>query len=397
MVIKRPRNDVGAFLTVLPRRVFIRVDGTGQSLEAFDWAAKHLLSPEIDEVFLLLCSKYGGRPAAGGWLGMGGEKRRSLQDLEAERIEIECFSDSFQDECIRKGLNSSKVRVESGSFEDMIRDAELKSCDMLVVGKDLRDRHREDAGLYAAHYAPFPVIVVGDTGESQHRTAIQACKASRPTSAPAQQSNMSQRPRHASSGGACTQQNKLQEPRPAGARSNSRRQRETVPTKGGRDCESGIITARGSDKELKCAQVPPPTLGPRSSSLERLLNTLAETDDDSVMRSRREQFDDDVDDHATPFRERALDTCFEHGSPSPPRPQSVPVGGSGMKRVATRCAIKEKNKEVELKSSSVSATPSPSISAGKDRDVPPHIDLGEPWMREPPPGMGMGAAAMLAS
>lgn len=38
--------------------------------------------------------------------------------------------------------------------------------------------------------------------------------------------------------------------------------------------------------------VQPVTLGPRSSSLERLLCTLEHTDESSVMRSRRTQIDD---------------------------------------------------------------------------------------------------------
>ncbi len=70
MVIKKPRDDAGAFLTVLPRRVFIHIDGTFEANEAFEWAAKHLLAPELDEVFRLTSSNYkGGRGLAG--LGAG--------------------------------------------------------------------------------------------------------------------------------------------------------------------------------------------------------------------------------------------------------------------------------------------------------------------------------------
>ena len=116
MVIKRPRDEVGAFLTVLPRRVFFRIDSTAASRAAFDWATSYLLSPEIDEVFLMVSSRQQ-RPKAAGvgaWLQRG--SRVTLQDSEAERIEIECMADYCQDTCIRKGLNASKVRLESGFF-----------------------------------------------------------------------------------------------------------------------------------------------------------------------------------------------------------------------------------------------------------------------------------------
>ena len=112
MVIKKPRDDAGAFLTVLPRRVFIHIDGTFEANEAFEWAAKHLLAPELDEVFLLTSSKY---KAGGGWLGLGRGQRISQQGRDAERMAIDSIADAFQDECIRQGYNASKVPVGAGA------------------------------------------------------------------------------------------------------------------------------------------------------------------------------------------------------------------------------------------------------------------------------------------
>jgi hypothetical protein len=316
MVLKKPRDDAGAFLTVLPRRVFIRIDGTFEANEAFEWATKHLLSPEIDEVFLLTSSKY--RPG-GGWLGLGRVKQVSQHGREAERLAIDSIADAFQDDCIRHGYNASKLPVESGSFHDMVRIAEFKSCDILVVGKHFGAKH-EDAALYAAHNAPFPVIVVGESAEAQERdsqpaaseASIAPTTTTRPGSSPATTDTSSK---------GCW------------ARAVRHDQKTDAAHGGTQDSAE-----RGADvgKDFM----------PRSSSLERLLNSLAETDVSCVTSSRRAQVekDEEGDDFAAPACLRLLavdeDACVHRPScegrcPSPRSP------GGGMRRVATRSTIQK--------------------------------------------------------
>jgi nucleotide-binding universal stress UspA family protein len=386
MVIKRPRDEVGAFLTVLPRRVFIRVDGTSEASAAFDWAENTLLSPEIDEVFLMLSSQQ--TKKAAGWLGIGKVQHRPLQDREAERMEVECMADAFQDRCIRLGFNASKIRVESGSAEDMIRDAELKSCDLLVVGRPMGAHAREEAGLYAAHNAPFPVIVVGDSAAAQHRAVMRSCR--RPVSAgpPVQQ--------------------------------------QATPLVG-RTLSAGCSRAASHSPHASKSK-PPATLGPRSSSLERLLNALADKDEATCARSRRNQEEEDLDEEER-GRRRSRDTDDEMVIRRPScvleeeqcdRDGSWGSGGGsgGMRRVATRSSIAHKAHTkgawrgeggggagllptVDSDScKSASAQPSPATivpAAGHDlnsaRDAPPHFDLGGPWMR----AGGEGAPAMMAT
>ena len=317
MVLKKPRDDAGAFLTVLPRRVFIRIDGTFEANEAFEWATKHLLSPEIDEVFLLTSSKY--KPA-GSWLGLGRGKQVSPHGREAERLAIDSIADAFQDECIRQGYNASKLPVESGSFHDMVRTAEFKSCDILVVGKHLNAKH-EDAALYAAHNAPFPVIVVGESAEAQHRDSQPA--ASEASEAPTTKTRPKIAPATDTSSKRCW--------------SRAVRHDNKTDEANGATQESA---ERGGDVGKDLGSMP------RSSSLERLLNSLADKDFSCVTSSRRAQVekDEEGDDFAAPACLRLLavdeDACVQSPScegrcPSPRSP------GGGMRRVATRSTIQK--------------------------------------------------------
>jgi len=418
MVIKTPRDEVGAFLTVLPRRVFIRIDGTSQAREAFEWAACNLLSPEIDEVFLMLSSKY--RKRGAGWLGVGGAW--SLKDLEAERIEIECMADMFQDECIRKGLNSNKVRVDSGSFQDMLREAQLGSCDLLVVGKEF-GAHKEDASLYAAHNAPFPVIVVGDTGEAQHEAAMATrggqrhCThaASAHNDKTSTQATRQQPPKRVQSARASGVKCEKAELAPSNGSERTRPPVSPDSMPEARPAAPSVqLTShsKGTDKVAAGA-----TLGPRSSSLERLLNTLEETDE-SVMHSRRTQFDHDHehDDHSMRRRLSSLDERSDSESgANTGATQDLQASQTGMRRIATRCAIKKVSSssscdespqkqargrmdtEQTLENSetsrhNVTRETSPATKPPPRRDIPPRMDLGEPWMRDPGANLQMMAS-----
>ena len=426
MVIKRPRDEVGAFLTVLPRRVFFRIDSTAASRAAFDWATSYLLSPEIDEVFLMVSSRQQ-RPKAAGvgaWLQRG--SRVTLQDSEAERIEIECMADYCQDTCIRKGLNASKVRLESGFFggkcsqgdlsqqrevvaltrpgvffgADMLREAELKSCDLLVVGKERRST-REDAALYAAHNAPFPVIVVGDTAEAEHRIAMESGAVTRVVSAASRAPRQAphpppqQRPRTA---GACS------DPRASQRRPST--PRRPLSRNGSLERMRMSMSRNSSAERVECTA----TLGPRSSSLERLLDTLADADHSAVMRSRRVRDGEEVrESECAPGNERRVPCVHQAaagsaagedrrrrvapGSSDTSSHDSSGSGGSRMRRVPTKAAFHASTVmpgDGNLEVAEV-AKLSPSTLAAGGRDVPPALELGEPWMR----GTN-GPAAMLA-
>ena len=52
-LIGNSQDEAGAFLTVLPRRVFLHVDPTPEARAAVEWAAARLLVPDTDEVFLV--------------------------------------------------------------------------------------------------------------------------------------------------------------------------------------------------------------------------------------------------------------------------------------------------------------------------------------------------------
>jgi len=423
MVIKTPRDEVGAFLTVLPRRVFIRIDGTSQAREAFEWAACNLLSPEIDEVFLMLSSKY--RKRGAGWLGVGGA--RNLKDLEAERIEIECMADMFQDECIRKGLNSNKVRVDSGSFQDMLREAQLGSCDLLVVGKEF-GAHKEDASLYAAHNAPFPVIVVGDTGEAQHEAAMATRGGHRhcthassahndKTSAQATRQQPPKRAQSARASGVQCEKAELAPSNGAERMLDERRRPPVSPdsmpeARPAAPSVQSTSHSKGTNKVAAGA-----TLGPLSSSLERLLNTLEDTDE-SGMRRRRTHFDHahEHDAHSMRRRLSSLDeSSHSESGANTGATQDLQASQTGMRRIATRCSIKKVNSSSSCDESPQKQAPGrmdteqtlensetlrhkvtretfPATKPLPRRDIPPRMDLGEPWMRDPGANLQMMAS-----
>ena len=370
MVIKKPRDDAGAFLTVLPRRVFIHIDGTFEANEAFEWAAKHLLAPELDEVFLLTSSKY---KAGGGWLGLGRGQRISQQGRDAERMAIDSIADAFQDECIRQGYNASKVPVgwasshQPPSCHDLIRTAELKSCDLLVVGKTFGVKH-EDTALWAAHNAPFPVIVVGDS--AQPPSLETAPPTVRPHSAPVRSNSAPVRSNTDSKRGAEKAERRLT------SKAESRSRNET---RGDKSADVGGTV-------------------PRSSSLERLLNSLAETEVSCVTSSRRAQVEqEEYGGEATRRRLLAVDEdptgarCAV--SQSPPRSP-----GGGMRRVATRCSILKPQSDSCTKRHDLDGAPrackdsretatQESVEGhgcdARETDSPAQaMHLGEPWMRE---------------
>jgi len=344
MVIKRPQNEVGAFLTVLPRRVFIRIDGSSQARDSFQWAMECLLSPEIDEVFLMSSSK---RTQKRGLLGFGGGQRASQQELEDERELIQDMANRCEEDCIRKGLNATKMDV--GSYEEMLRQAEECSCDLLVVGKDPRS-HKEDAALYAAHHASFPVIVVGDTSELQHRVAMQASVCARPGTAPAPDRGLGGR-RQAAVGrptSGC-------QSRPAPANSFSK-----------------IMDDETDKKEVLA------TLGPRSSSLERLLGCLENTDDSLVACSRRAQLDAAHEEEQLRMQSRRPTAVPEDGVSMNETTQTHLEPGGGMRRVATKATFK--------------ASTMPGV---EDALVKSRMDSREPWMQDRE--RGGQPAAMMAS
>lgn len=274
-------------------------------------------------MFLLTSSKY---TPAGSWPGLGRGKQVSQHGREAERLAIDSIADAFQDECIRQGYNASKLPVESGSFHDMVRTAEVKSCDILVVGKHFSAKH-EDAALYAAHNAPFPVIVVGESAEAQQRDSQPA--ASEAFEAPTTE------PRPKSALATTDTSSKDTSSKRCWARAG-RHDKKTDAANGGTQ-ESA---ERGGNVSKDLGSMP------RSSSLERLLNSLADTDVSCVTSSRRAQVekDDKGDDLAAPARLHLLavdeDACVQRPScegrcPSPRSP------GGGMRRVATRNTIQK--------------------------------------------------------
>jgi len=146
MVIKKPRNEAGAFLQVLPRRIFLAVDPENSS-QAFQWALEKLLVPRIDEVFVLANFAFASRRAI------------ALADREETRVLFETALEEFEDTCRTRGVRSI-TRVRVTSTEETLQAAMADSCDMLVVGRHMQTRRAFDAALHAAHTAAFPVIVV---------------------------------------------------------------------------------------------------------------------------------------------------------------------------------------------------------------------------------------------
>jgi len=373
MVIKRPRNEVGAFLTVLPRRVFIRIDGSSQARDSFQWAIECLLSPEIDEVFLMCSSK---RTQKKGFLGFGCGQHASQQEIDDERRLIQNMANRCEEDCIRRGLNATKIQV--GSYEDMLRQAEESSCDLLVVGKDPRS-NKEDASLYAAHHASFPVIVVGDTSDFQHRVAMQASVCARPGTAPEADRGAGGRGQAAAAG------------RPASA----------LQSRPAANSCSKIIDDEPDKKEVGA------TLGPRSSSLERLLCCLENTDDSLVTCSRRAQLDAAREEEQLRMQSRRPTAVPEDGvsmnenARSHPAPLHLEPGG-GMRRVATKAILKgsampavDPAQNEGSPPQSRRPSPPPSSYASGQGDVHRRLDSLEPWMQDR--DRGGQPAAMMAS
>ena len=366
MVIKRPRDEVGAFLTVLPRRVFVRIDGSSQAMDSFDWAMNCLLSPEIDEVFLMLSSK---QQKKKGWLGFTGGQRVSQEDMEDEREKIRNMANRCEEECIRKGLNATKMEVSS--LDDMLRQAEECSCDLLVVGKDPPRSQKDDAALYAAHYASFPVIAIGDTTDFQHRAAMQAIESARPTTAPQRSS---------------TAWGNSQTSCPAAARPHT-----AVAGRARANSHSPRKTADDNADKKKEA----PTLGPRSSSLERLLGTLENTDDSLVCCSRRAQLDDRREEEELRLQSRRPTAVPEDSVSMNATPSARMESGGGMRRVATKVAIKQTSPAEgpgDKAAVSVRVSQPLSTDVGLQREIRSRIDAREPWMCEP--GCGQPATMM---
>ena len=148
----------------MPRRVCLHIDGTQHAHSAFLWALSHLLSPDMDDVYLLCCARKKGNVAS--WLN----PHRSVSSA----AEISHVAETCEELCIKAGFNVTKVFADSlpstgqnspspsgymrwsgSSSRDLIRHAAMQaSCNLLVVS-------RENEGCKMARQAPFPVIVVG--------------------------------------------------------------------------------------------------------------------------------------------------------------------------------------------------------------------------------------------
>jgi len=165
MVIKKPPREAGVFLTVIPRRVCLHIDGTPHAHAAFLWALAHLLAPE-DDVYLLCCARKKGKVAS--WLT---GDLMSVCETELGKSAQDC-----EELCIKAGFNVTIVfvsdlpaststgqlsspsaaykRWSSSSTSELIRHATQASCNLLVVS-------RESDGCKIARQSPFPVVVVG--------------------------------------------------------------------------------------------------------------------------------------------------------------------------------------------------------------------------------------------
>ena len=178
MVVKKPRSEAGAFLTVLPRRVCIHIDGTKHSDAAFQWAISHMLNPDVDEVYLLCCCLKTSR--AFSWLTSSARARASEQLAQS--------AEACEQLCIKKGFNVVRIDVSSGpsrsapdralsapsslsrspssaaaaaarslalsSPDELIQASLNENCDLLVVSRECR-------GCAMLQYSPFPIVVFG--------------------------------------------------------------------------------------------------------------------------------------------------------------------------------------------------------------------------------------------
>lgn len=75
------QDAAGAFLTVMPRRVFFHLDGSQESRRAIVWAENYLLTSDLDEVFLVHIAK---------------ASRGFSQEDELDRVHVEMLMDECQ-------------------------------------------------------------------------------------------------------------------------------------------------------------------------------------------------------------------------------------------------------------------------------------------------------------
>lgn len=186
MVVKKPRSEAGAFLTVLPRRVCIHIDGTKHSEAAFQWAINHMLNPDVDEVFLLCCRLRTSR--AFSWLTSSARAKACEQLVQS--------AGACEQLCIKRGFNVIRIDVASGPSrfsasvgdsrpervpfassstissstaaaapnlvqalpDELIHASLNENCDLLVVS-------RECKGCTMLQHSPFPIVVFGGRGE----------------------------------------------------------------------------------------------------------------------------------------------------------------------------------------------------------------------------------------
>lgn len=148
MIVKRPKESAGAYLTVLPRRVFLHADVSEHGRSALRWAMRHLLQEDIDEVVLVAVNRAAGK---------------ELQVHEYERIQTELVLDEFQGSLMRSGLTKVTKLTGNGPIgETLLRLTVKNSCDLFVAGLSAgKTLFGESTAMYIAHNAPFPVIVVG--------------------------------------------------------------------------------------------------------------------------------------------------------------------------------------------------------------------------------------------
>jgi hypothetical protein len=142
VVVVKNGEGAGALLKVVPRRVFIYVERSAESKSTFEWAMAKLINPEIDEVCLM-------RDKAA--FCMDGSQ--SFASMEEERLKTAKHMDSLVSSLRGIGVCAvKKFRNVDCSAESLVSLASSNSCDLLVCC-------RNETGMYAAHSAPFPVVI----------------------------------------------------------------------------------------------------------------------------------------------------------------------------------------------------------------------------------------------
>lgn len=278
MVIKKPRDEAGAFLQVLPRRVFFYVDPEN-SVDAFAWGLDKLLDPQIDEVYLLANYAFAQKKAV------------PLADREQVRVELETTMEKFEEQCKDKGIRSV-TRLRVNSIDQVLQAAVTNSCDTLIIERNPAGRRVADGGLYAAHNAVFPVIVVNQAAsdakgrgrQPMSPTAVAISPASSLSSAPTERSKEFSSGTWRDSGSWRSKVSVKQHAQNSDC--------DAVPAA---PCSSVLKSSASADSQhltkssstISNGDCLEQSILTKSSSLEALLNNLEAVDDPCISRSRR--------------------------------------------------------------------------------------------------------------